>query len=73
MYCCLSERYIWLDPEISHTDVLVCDGDQQQEAGPSFSKYRRLKLCRSAGNVPTDRSTEYHQLRPETGDGIDLM
>ena len=36
---------------------LVCDGDQQQEAGPSFSKYGRLKLCRSASNVPTNRST----------------
>ena len=24
---------------MSHADVLVCDGDQQQEAGPSFSKY----------------------------------
>ena len=23
---------------MSHADVLVCDGDQQ-EAGPSFSKY----------------------------------
>ena len=32
---------------MSHADVLVCDGDQQQEAGPSFSKYGRLKLCRS--------------------------
>ena len=24
---------------MSHADVLVCDGDQQQEAGPSFFKY----------------------------------
>ena len=22
---------------MSHADALVCDGDQQQEAGPSFS------------------------------------
>ena len=41
---------------MSHADVHVCDGDQQQEAGPSFSKYGRLKLCRSASNVPTNRS-----------------
>ena len=54
----LRERYIWWDPEMSHSDVLVCDGDQQQEAGQSFSKYERLKLCRSASNVPTNRSTE---------------
>ena len=43
---------------MSHEDVLVCDGDQQQEAGLSFSKYGRLKLCRSASNVPTNESTE---------------
>ena len=48
---------------MSHTEALVCDGDQQQitpqqVAGPSFSKYGRLKLCRSASNVPTTRSTE---------------
>ena len=36
-------------------------------------KYGRLKLCRSASNVPTNRFTEYHQLRPETGNGIDWM
>ena len=66
LYCCLAEGYILWDPEMSHANVLVCDGDQQQEAGPSFSKYGRLKLCRSASNVPTNRSTEYHQL-PETG------
>ena len=29
---------------MSHADVLVCDGAQQQETGPSFSKYGRLKL-----------------------------
>ena len=58
---------------MSHADALVCDGDQQQEARPSFSKYGRLKLCRSASNVPTNRFTEYHQLRPETGNGIDWM
>ena len=59
---------------MSHADALVCDGDQQQEAGPSFSKYGRIKLCRSASNVPTsNRSTEQHQLRPETGVGIDWM
>ena len=56
---------------MSHTDVLVCDGDQQQEAVPFFFKYVRLTLCRSASNVPTSRSTELHQLRPETGNGID--
>ena len=61
------------DPEMSHADALVCDGDQQQEAGPSFSIYGRLKLCRSASNVPTNRFTEYHQLSPETGNGIDWM
>ena len=43
---------------MSHADALVCDGDQQQEAGPSFSKYGRPKLCRSVSNVPTNRSTE---------------
>ena len=43
---------------MSHADVLVCDGDQQQEAVLSFSKYGRLKLCRSAINVLTNRSTE---------------
>ena len=53
--------------------VLVCDGDQQQEAGPSFSKYGRLKLCRSASNVLTNRSPKLHQLRPETGNGMDWM
>ena len=31
MYCCLAERW---DPEMTHANVLVCDGDQQQEAGP---------------------------------------
>ena len=41
-----------------HVGVLVCDSDQQQEAMPSFSKYRRLRLCRSASNVLTNRSTE---------------
>ena len=41
-----------------HVDVLVCDGDQQQEAGPSFSKYWRFKLCRSASNVPITTSTQ---------------
>ena len=41
---------------MSHADVLVCDGNQQ-EAGPSFSKYGRPKLCRSASNVLTNRST----------------
>ena len=35
---CLAERRIWWDPEMSHADVLVCNGDQQQEAGPSFFK-----------------------------------
>ena len=43
---------------MSHADVFVCDRDQQQEAGPSFSKYGRLKLCKSASNVPTSRSME---------------
>ena len=31
---------------MSHADVLIWDGDQQQEAGPYFSKYWRFKLCR---------------------------
>ena len=43
---------------MSPTDVLVCDGDQQQDARPSFSKYGRLQLCRSACNEPANRSTE---------------
>ena len=50
-----------------HADALVCDGDQQQEAGPSFSKYGRLKLCRSASNVPTNSSAEYLQEMVLTG------
>ena len=63
------ERYIrW---EMLHADVLVCDGDQQQVAWPS--KYGRLKLRILASNVPITRSTEYHQLRPETVDGKDWM
>ena len=33
---------------MSHIDVLVCDGDQQHETGPSFSKYWRFKLFISA-------------------------
>ena len=36
LYCYLAEMYNWWVPEMSHIDVLVCDGDQQQEAGPSF-------------------------------------
>ena len=51
-------RGIWWDPAMSHANVLVCDGDQQQDAGSSFSKYGRLKLCKSSSNVPTNRSTE---------------
>ena len=43
---------------MSHANALVCDGDEQQEAGPSFSKYGRLKLCRSACTVPNNRYTE---------------
>ena len=43
---------------MSQGDVLVCDGDQQQKALPSFSKYERIKFCRSASNVPTIRYTE---------------
>ena len=43
---------------MSYTDVLVCDGDQQQEAGPSFSKYGTVKLCIYASKVQTNRSTE---------------
>ena len=58
LYCYLDERYIWWDPEMSHAYTGICDGDQQQEAGQSFSKYGRLKLCKSASNVPTHRSTE---------------
>ena len=38
MYCCLAAMYIWWDPEMLHGDVVVCNSDQQQEAGPSFSK-----------------------------------
>ena len=41
-----------------HADVLVCDGDQQQEAVTSFSKFGMLKLYRSASNVLVSRSTE---------------
>ena len=40
MCCCLAERYIWWDPEMSHEYVpvicVICDGDQQQEVGPFF-------------------------------------
>ena len=57
LYCCFAERYVWWDPEMPHAYELVCDGDKQQEAGPSFSKYGRLK-CRSASNVSTSRSTQ---------------
>ena len=57
MYCCLAGRYISRDPAMSNADVLVCDGEQQQEAGRSFSIYERLKLCRFASNVPTNRCT----------------
>ena len=39
---------------MSNADALVCDGDQQQEAGPYFTKYEMLKLCRSDSNVPTN-------------------
>ena len=42
---------------MSHAEVLVCDGDQQ-EAGPSFSKYGRLKLCITTSNVLTNRYME---------------
>ena len=55
---------------MSHVDVLVCDGDQQQVAWTSFSKFGRLKLC---SNVPISKSTEKHHLRPETGDGMDWI
>ena len=52
--CYLAERYIWWGPEMSHADILVCDGDEQQLRQGNLSKYRRLKLCRSASsNVPT--------------------
>ena len=30
------QRYIWWEPEMSYADVLICDSDKQQEAGPSF-------------------------------------
>ena len=40
--------------QMSHADVLVCDGDQQQEERPSFSKNGMLKLCISASNVLID-------------------
>ena len=58
---------------MSHGDVVVCNGDQQQEAGPSFSKYRRFKLCRSASN---DRLTYIYGLasaEARNGNGIDWM
>ena len=42
---------------MSHADVRVCDGDQQQEAGPSFPKYGMLRLCRSVSNITISRST----------------
>ena len=58
LYYCLGERYIWWDPEMSHADLLICNDDQQQEAGPFFSKYGKLKLCRYANNVLTNRSME---------------
>ena len=61
------------DPEYhmqTHLYVMVINNKRQ---GHLFSKYGRLKLCRSASNVPTNRFTEYHQLRPETGNGIDWM
>ena len=70
---CTVVLLIWYGPEIAHADVLVCDRNQQQKAGPSFSKYGGLKLCRSDSNVPTSGSTELHQLVPETGDGMDWM
>ena len=43
---------------MAHADVLVCDCYQKQEAGPSFSKYERLKWCRSTRKIPASRSTE---------------
>ena len=43
---------------MSHVEILLCDGDQQQEAGPSFSNFGRLKLYRSASKAPTSRSME---------------
>ena len=43
---------------MSHAGALVCDGDQQQEAGTYFLIYGWAKLCRSASNVPTNISTE---------------
>ena len=58
LYCCLAAIYIGWDPAISHADVLVCGGHQRHEAGPYFSIYERLKLCRSASNALTSRSTE---------------
>ena len=58
LYCSLAERYIWWDPEMAHAYVLVCDCYQKQEAVPSFSKYERLKWCRSTRKIPTSRSTE---------------
>ena len=42
---------------MSHADVLVCDCDQQEE-GPSFSKYGRFRLCLSTSNVLTNIYTE---------------
>ena len=57
---------------MSHADVLVCDGDQQQEAGLSFSKYERIKLCRLASNVPANRSMESAEARIRGLYGLDV-
>ena len=43
---------------MSHADKRVCDGDQQQETLPSFSKSKGPKLCRAASTVPTSISTK---------------
>ena len=59
--------------KIAFNDALVYDGDQKQKAGLYFSECEGLKLCRSASNVPTSRSAEYHQLGPETGDDMDWI
>ena len=40
------------------TQILVCDGNQQQEEGPSFGECEEFKLCKSVGNVPTSIFTE---------------
>ena len=43
---------------MSHADVLVCDGYQQQETGPFFLNMKGSNSVDLLANVPTSRSTE---------------